>query len=516
MRGYLKILVLVVFPVGLFGAAGWSAEVQREAWSGPVMEQVRMPAGVRDGVFYPAHDELVVVRPGAWSVFNKEDPAKDQMASSPDPEGAGSVVALAGRMKLFDALKLIADAAGRVFVPGPGVEDSDVVVELKDRSVVDALRHVLYPAGYGFRFTASDIVILARDTRMFHLNLPPVTQAFNIATTNESLSASSKGGEGHDGRMRVGAKVLVENSSGMMSYWQDMETNVRGLLSPAGILSVNKAAGVIAVTDTPRDLDRIDAFLKEINVRSSQQIVVDVKVVEVELSKEYKLGIDWGALLARGDLKGLKLATNFAAENMSSGPMVTFSGQNKEGAGDTESGVRAVVKALEAFGRIEVVSQPRVMMLNNSVASIQVGETRSYVESTDVETTQNGSTITSATLNEVHGGVTLQIVGSITGEDIFLNVTPVVSMIDDIRTIPLGGGSKLEAPDTSVKTMSTLVRVKDGHTVAIGGLITHDRAKQRSGIPFLCRLPVIGKAFSYELSRHRRTELVIFMTPRRG
>jgi type II secretory pathway component GspD/PulD (secretin) len=237
----------------------------------------------------------------------------------------------------------------------------------------------------------------------------------------------------------------------------------------------------------------------------------------VELSNEHKLGIDWGALASAGDLKGLSLTTNFASENISSGSMVTFSGRvNKEGAGDTASGVKAVLKALESFGRIEVVSQPRVMMLNNSVASIQVGETRSYVESTNMETTQGGATITSASLNEVHGGVTLQIVGSIAGEDIFLNVTPVVSTIDDIRTITLGGGSKLEAPDTSMKTMSTVVRVKAGHTVAIGGLITRDRSKHQYGIPFLSRLPVLGKAFSYELRRNNRTELVIFMTPRRG
>ena len=119
-------------------------------------------------------------------------------------------------------------------------------------------------------------------------------------------------------------------------------------------------------------------------------------------------------------------------------------------------------------------------------------------------------------MNEVHGGVTLQIVGSIAGEDVFLGVTPVVTSIDDIRTITLGGGSRLEAPDTSIKTMTTQVRVKDGQTVAIGGLITRDKRKEQQGVPFLCRLPVLGRLFSYEVRRNRRTELVIFMTPHQG
>jgi MSHA type pilus biogenesis protein MshL len=487
-------------------------------WSSPMVQEVRMPAGIKDGVFYPSHDELVVVKPGAWGQLNKEDPKKEPEAAEAGQTDALTVpVTFMGRMKLFDALKAMAEVSGKILVLGPGVQDGDAMLEVKDMPVSGVLGHVLYPMGYGFKVSSSDLFILARDTRMFHLNLPPVTQAFNTATTNESSSASSGNKNPGDGRVRVGAKVLVENASGVMSYWQDIEANVRDLMSSTGALSLNKAAGVIVVTDAPRELDKIDAFLEQMNDSASRQIVVDVKVVEVELSREHKLGIDWGALASSGDLKGLGLTTNFASENISSGSMVTFSGRmNKEGAGDTASGVKAVLKALESFGRIEVVSQPRVMMLNNSVASIQVGETRSYVENTNIETTQGGSTIASASLNEVHGGVTLQIIGSIAGEDIFLNVTPVVSTIDDIRTIALGGGSKLEAPDTSMKTMSTVVRVKAGHTVAIGGLITRDRSKHQYGIPFLSRLPVLGKAFSYELRRNNRTELVIFMTPRRG
>lgn len=493
----------------------WAEDVSGQVWSAPVVQQVRMPAGIHQGAFYPEHDELVVIRPGA---FNKEEPKSvSAVQDVPKAEVLNVPVTFKGTARLFDVLRLMAETSGKRLVVGQGVLDSDVALEVKDMPAGDVLDRVLGPMGYGFKVNEADISILARDTRMFRLNLPPVTQAFNTATSNESSSAASKDGAEADGRMRVGAKVLVENSSGVMSYWQDIEANVKGLLSPSGVLSLNKAAGVVVVSDAPPALEKIDTFFKEMNARASEQIIVDVKVVEVELSNEHKLGIDWGALFSGGDLKDLVMTTNFAAENMTSGSMVTFSGRmNKEGAGDTASGVKAVLKALEAFGRVEVVSQPRVMMLNNSVASLQVGETRSYVESTNMEATQSGGVITSATLNEVHGGVTLQIVGSIVGEDVFLNVTPVVSTIDDIRTITLGGGNRLEAPETSMKTMSTLVRVKAGRTVAIGGLITRDRTRQQYSIPLLSRLPLVGKAFSYELRRNRRSELIIFMTPRKG
>ncbi len=497
----------------------WAAEAEAE-WASPRVQEVRMPAGIQAGVYYPEHDELVIVKPGAWVKEQAPDSAKDTLVPEPQKQKeVEAVITLSGRLKLAEGLKLIAQAMEKGLVVGEGVENVDVAFELKDLPATRALSTVLYPLGYGYKVRDGDLLVLAKDTRQFRLNLPPVTQAFTTATTNESTSAAESSGndDAAQGRVRVGAKVLVENSSGLVSYWHDMEANVKNLVTPQGIVSVNKAAGVVVVTDTPRALDAIDVFFKEMNARAAEQITVDVKVVEVELSNEHKLGIDWNAIASAGSLRGLSFTTNFAGQNIASGNMMTFTGRaDKDGSGDIESGVKAVLKALESYGRIEVVSQPRLMMLNNSVASIQVGETRSYVESTQVEATQSGGTITSATLNEVHGGVTLQIVGSIVGDDVFLNVTPVVSTIDDIRTITLGGGSKLEAPDTSIKTMSTLVRVKAGHTVAVGGLIARERGTERYGVPFLSKIPLLGKAFSFESRKNNRTELVIFMTPRRG
>ena len=497
----------------------WAEEAP--VWTAPVVEEVRMPAGIQGGVFYTEHDEMVIVKPGAWTRPVQVPPQDAGMPAPLASETIKNRITLAGRMKLTEALRLVADSEGKNLVIGPGVEDRDIAPELKDVPVETALAGLLYPTGYGVKITDEGMFILAKDTRVFRLNLPPVVQAFNTTTTNESstgaASTVSSARTTADSRVRVGAKVVVENSSGTLAYWQDIEANVKNLVSAGGLVSFNKAAGVVVVTDAPRELDRIAAFFKDINARSSEQIQVDLKVIEVELSREHRLGIDWGALASQGSFRGLGFATNFASENMSSGNMMTFTGRvNKDGSGDTQSGVKAVTKALESFGRLEVVSQPRLMMLNNSVASIQVGETRSYVESTNMETTQGGATITSATLNEVHGGVTLQLTGSIVGEDVYLNVTPVVSTIDGIRTIMLGGGNKLEAPDTSMKTMSTLVRVKAGQTVAIGGLITRDRTNQQQGVPFLSKVPVLGKMFSYEVRGDKRTELVIFMTPRRG
>lgn len=124
----------------------------------------------------------------------------------------------------------------------------------------------------------------------------------------------------------------MHHSAEALSYWNDVEAGVRNLVSKDGVISCNKAAGVVIVTDTPRRLDILDGFIRDMNTRAVRQIMVDVKVVEVELSKEYKLGIDWGILMARGELKGMRAATNFASENMADGNVMTFSGRLGKGA----------------------------------------------------------------------------------------------------------------------------------------------------------------------------------------
>ncbi|MBF0618735.1 MAG: hypothetical protein HQL19_01050 [Candidatus Omnitrophica bacterium] len=426
-------------------------------------------------------------------------------------------VSMKGTFRSTEALKSVAEIAGKGLVLSKGVEDFDVDIDLYDAPIARALNVILYSRGYGFKVNASDLVILAVESKVFRLALPPVEQQLDTLTSNESLTDSSGVSDKKSSRVKVGTKVVVENSAQRLSFWEDTERNVRALLSPSGSMSLNRVGGVLLVTDTPVVLQTVEGFIDELNRRVSRQILVDVKVVEVELSNEHKLGIDWAALMGSADLKGLRAVSSMTSENLPAAGAFTLSGSaDKEGSGDTQKGVNMLLRALDSYGRVEVVSQPRIAMLNNTVANIQVGSTRSYVESSNIETIQSGGTIVSGSLGEVHGGVTLQIVGNMVGDEIFLNVTPVVSSVDDIRSISLGNGSHLEAPETSMKSMNTMVRLKGCETAVIGGLITRNASKQHSGVPVLGRLPLLGRLFSYETVKRSRVELVIMITPRQG
>ncbi|MCH8921785.1 MAG: hypothetical protein IIA67_01415, partial [Planctomycetes bacterium] len=136
---------------------------------------------------------------------------------------------------------------------------------------------------------------------------------------------------------------------------------------------------------------------------------------------------------------------------------------------------------MSTLGDVEVISQPRLTLLHNVPAVIQVGTTQAYVDSIQIETTQTG-TITSISTSQVQSGVTLRLMGSIMNDDIYLSVTPSVTSIDSIRSVT-SGSSTIEAPSTTTKSLSTMVKVKDGETAIIGGLITSTLQNFRNSVP---------------------------------
>jgi len=399
--------------------------------------------------------------------------------------------------------------------------DSNVNVSLnaQDVPIWRALNTMLFPLAYGFKVKDTDLVILSQETRAFKLNLPPNTQAFSDTISNESwtnpdeTAVSSSSNNNSNMNIKVGARVFVESKEDSLSFWKDVDLNLAKMILPAGKYSFNKLAGLVTVTDSPQVLDKIASYIDLVNVETNKQILVEVKILEVTLSRENTYGIDWDAIYKNlGGIKQLSLSSNFAAQNLVSPSLFTLAAT--DGSGTGSSGLSALIKALQSQGRVEVVSQPKIMLLNNQAAMVQVGTVTSYVANTTTTTTQAGLAATSATTDQVQEGVSLRLMASILDSEILVQLTPVVTTLEQIRSINMGQGTTIEAPKTSTKSMHTLVKIKDNETIAVGGLITTNDNKSESGIPLLRDLPLIGRFFEYKSKAHTRTELVIFITPK--
>jgi len=398
----------------------------------------------------------------------------------------------------------------------------NVSVDTQDVPVWRALNTILFPLSYGFKVKDNDLVILSKETRTFKLNLPPNTQTFSDTISNESwtkpdeLAASNSSNNNSNMNIKVGARVFLESKEDAISLWRDIELNLSKMISGQGRYSFNKLAGLVMVTDSPIVLDKIASYIELVNSETNKQILVEVKILEVTLSNESSFGIDWNAIYKNlGSIKQLSLSSNFAAQNLISPGLFTLTATGpKDDSGTGSSGLSALIKALQAQGKVEVVSQPKIMLLNNQSAMVQVGTVTSYVANTTTTTTQAGLASTSATTDQVQEGVSLRLMASILNGEILVQLTPVVTTLDQIRSINMGQGTTIEAPKISTKSMHTMVKIKDGETIAVGGLITSNDNKSEKGIPLLRDLPLIGKFFEYKSKTQTRTELVIFITPK--
>ena len=426
-------------------------------------------------------------------------------------------------VNLKTLLNKISEVTGYNVVYDPEVDSNvNVSLDARDVPVWRALNTMLFPLAYGFKVKDNDLVILSQETRAFKLNLPPNTQAFSDTISNESWtkpdqgSTASNTNNNSNMNIKVGARVFVESKEDSLSFWKDVELNLAKMILPAGKYSFNKLAGLVMVTDSPQVLDKIASYIDLVNVETNKQILVEVKILEVTLSRENTYGIDWNAIYKNlGGIKQLSLSSNFAAQNLVSPSIFTLAATGpKDGSGTGSSGLSALIKALQSQGKVEVVSQPKIMLLNNQAAMVQVGTVTSYVANTTTTTSSAGLASTSATTDQVQEGVSLRLMASILDGQILVQLTPVVTTLDQIRSINMGQGTTIEAPKTSTKSMHTLVKIKDGETIAVGGLITSNNNVSEKGIPLLRSLPLVGKFFEYKSKTNTRTELVIFITPK--
>ncbi|HTH49300.1 MAG TPA: type II and III secretion system protein, partial [Candidatus Limnocylindria bacterium] len=178
----------------------------------------------------------------------------------------------------------------------------------------------------------------------------------------------------------------------------------------------------------------------------------------------------------------------------------------------------AVIHALKQQGDVKTVSQPRLRTLNNQTAFIKIGEDRPFFRLQQSTTFQQaGATVPvnqtqqQFSVNTITIGTILAVTPQIDGAGVItLDVLPAITRLQSIVTSPDGLQT---APVTEVKQASTIVRLKDGETAIIGGLIAEDSGETTQSVPILGATPLIGRAFRSKATLHNRTELVIFLTP---
>lgn len=285
--------------------------------------------------------------------------------------------------------------------------------------------------------------------------------------------------------------------------------------------SVNKQAGMISVYATERQHKEIQEFLVILRRSVTAQVLIEAKVLEVSLADEYAAGIDWNAV----DLMGGELNFGFDVTGTVIRPTLSpaISPTNNFALNYVGNDLTAAVQAISRFGTVRALSSPRLTVLNNQSAVLNVAKNQVYFEiDIDVSTNEGDTTTTiDGDIRNVPEGLLINVQPSIDLEakTVSMAVRPTLTRIVDFVEDPgvqyvaadAGVDISSQVPVVNVQEMDSVISVPSGQAVVMGGLMQDRSETTETGVPILSEMPVFGAAFKRHADNVTKTELVVFL-----
>ncbi|MBF0123200.1 MAG: hypothetical protein HQL21_07355 [Candidatus Omnitrophica bacterium] len=282
---------------------------------------------------------------------------------------------------------------------------------------------------------------------------------------------------------------------------EDVAAIIKSFLTPGiGALEVDKRSNQIVITDAPFRLWELESMARQLD-RRDKEVLIEARIVQVVLKDEFRMGIDWEAIMNQAH--GLKLSSVWGG--------VGTGGKGSLAVGTlSDDNYHAVIEALGSANKSHILSNPRIAVINNQEAKILVGTTKPYVTTTTT-TPSTGPTTTAEEVKFIDVGVKLVVTPTIHDDGyVTMKIRPEVSSA--ATSLKTGQNNFIPIVDTS--EVQTTVRVKDGVTIIIGGLIKDEKILGDSRVPVLGAIPVVGGAFRSQSRGKEKSEIVIFLTPR--
>jgi MSHA type pilus biogenesis protein MshL len=276
---------------------------------------------------------------------------------------------------------------------------------------------------------------------------------------------------------------------------------------------INPMAGTITVSAFPAQLEQVEIFIRTFESSIQRQVLIEAKIVEVNLDRSFEFGIDWN-VLARAGTSSLSIRTTSPPLTSPTGAAGRVEFTLSGGPGE----ITAVLNALSSQGDVRVLSSPRVSALNNqrAVFDVTTGEIVFTLNRTPVLSaagTPTGQFISEVTPTQVNVGIVLDVLPQIGADNtVTMNIRPVVTSVARTATFTADGNT-FSAPVIDTRESDTMARLRASETIIIGGLMQTRREKVQSGIPGLRSIPLLGRLFTSYKDVERKAELVIFLTP---
>ncbi|KVW93356.1 secretin N-terminal domain-containing protein [Thiobacillus denitrificans] len=409
-----------------------------------------------------------------------------------------------------------------------------LTLNLKNVTVPEAMEAVRALYGYEYEVQGKRIIVPspAMQTRIYQLNALAMQRKGMSDMRVVSGSVSTSGGSGgSSGSASGSASKSLETSSVQTStdsnYWEEVGTSLKALVGEAGSVVVSAQSGIVIVKAAPASLYMVEKYLRASELVSARQVMLEAKILEVQLNDGYQSGINWATLQQGGKLK---IGVN--GLNPDGTPPINLGGTVAQmlgglipgptgslfGLAFNDGDFGAVINLIKSQGTVHVLSSPRIATINNQKAVLKVGTDDFFV------TAVTGGTVAAlgvpamppnVVVQPFFSGIALDVTPQIDDRDnITLHVRPSVSSVTENRkTINLGqlGDLILPLASSSISETDSVVRLKDGHIVAIGGLMSQSFGDDKNRIPVLGDIPVVGQLFGNTSQNSQKRELVVLI-----
>lgn len=361
-------------------------------------------------------------------------------------------------------------------------------------------------------------------------NLPP--SLLDATGTAGFAGAAGAAGEDDD---NASTRIQTDSES---SFWQELTGALESIVGAGDgrrIIS-NAQAGIVSVSAMPAEHRAVAEFIEAVQGSVQRQVILEARIIEVELLDRFQSGINWETLVeiggidfGIGQIAGQSLfdegtaATRGRPLDLTPGSPIgglqssAFGGPFSLAAGSSD--FNAFIELLETQGNTRVLSSPRIATINNQKAVIKVGTDEFFVTGVQSQTAAGSASSTTAStvqLTPFFSGIALDVTPQISRDGhIILHIHPTVSSVtDQTKSFTTGGREEsLPLAFSSVRESDSIIRARSGQLVVIGGLMRDEVNERRIGTPGLSGVPLLGHLFSSRQDRTSKTELVILLRP---
>ncbi|MFH1479617.1 MAG: secretin N-terminal domain-containing protein [Candidatus Omnitrophota bacterium] len=383
---------------------------------------------------------------------------------------------------LKTVLKIFSQQSGLNFVASQNIKDRTVTIYFDNVTVEDALNHIMQANRLEYDMAPGSNIFIVKESGK--PTIETVTKIYELQFAQlATLSESDQDTE---------AEIV---------------SVIKDLLTENGKIIADKRSNSLIIKDVPSQFEIVESVLSKIDIRTPQ-VMIEAEIIETTTSVTDQLGLNWSGSF--GIYAGPDLNTRWPLKGaLIDKDLITSNGTMKF------SGTGFTLSALLSNSDTRILARPKVLTMNNEEALIELTSETAVASVTSTTNTGGDTTsVTSTGAERISTGITLKVTPQINKDGyITMNIEPEV-IVPVLSKFFAGSGDDQKFVDPQTRSAKTTVRVKDGETIIIGGLISKEDTYGYEKIPFLGDIPFIGHAFRYKADETSDKELLVFITPR--